>query len=175
MNPSEQLSALLDGELPTQAQVTLSQHLLRDPQQRRTLARYQQVRQLLQRREIGPDTANIAGQVQQALTEEPTVIVPNTQQPATTKAPRRIWRMGIAATVALIAVMGIAPQIAPLLTNSTSTPNLAQQNTTTLPAWVQQTPAYVNHYLSEHHAYAGASHVTQPMVQTTLVTYQYAE
>lgn len=172
MQTSEQLSAFLDGELTVDAHIALSQAVLRDPEQQGILGRYQQVRQVLQRQDQAPDAIQVASHIQAALADEPALLAPQTNRKSAITTRRR-WPVALAATLVLAAVIGIAPQVTPLLLNTTTT--LAQQTTTPSPALVQRPPAYVNRYLSEHHAYAGASHVTQPLVQTYRVAYHHAE
>lgn len=170
MKTAEQLSAFMDGELPLDAQIALSQAVLNDPEQQAILGRYQQVRQVLQRRDQAPDATRIAAQVQAALADEPVVLAPQTiRKPIT--ASRRIWPVALAASLVLVAVIGVTPQLTPFLSGSTTT--VAQQAEIPPPVLVQRPPAYVNRYLSEHHAYVGASHVTQPLVQTHRVAYHY--
>ena len=170
MKTSEQLSAFLDGELSVDDQVALSQALLRDPEQQGVLGRYQQVRQVLQQQDQAPDAIQIAAHIQAALVDEPAILAPQTIRKPT-RVSRPIWPVAIAATLALVAVIGFAPHIVPTLLNTPTT--VAQQESS--PGLIQQPPAYVSRYLSEHHAYAGASHVTQPIMQTNRVAYRYAE
>lgn len=160
MNQQEQLSAFMDGELSTAAQVTLSNTLLQDAKLQQTFGRYQKIRQSLHH-ESGPDATAIAARVQAALAQEPMILAPKPSLHRLRRIARpRTWGLALAATLALLAI-GVIPQLLPL--QPSTSPPIAQT-----PA---SPPAYLDHYLSEHHAYVGASHVAQPSVQRVSWTY----
>ncbi len=142
MNARERVSCCMDDELSADEHMAVSRVVLDDPELSAVWARYQRVRRLLQH-DTTPDVSDVAARVQQALAAEPTVFAPVAQR--LQRAPRRRWQMAFAASVALLAI-GLVPQWM-----FVEAPDQAL-----LP------PAYLNRYLSEHHAYLGASHVTQP-------------
>jgi negative regulator of sigma E activity len=172
VNQSEQLSALMDGELPVEAQVALSRKVLQDTRCQHTLVRYQKTRRLLQQ-DRGPDAANIAVRVQAVLTSEPAILAPKMQRKWFDKAPRRFWGLALAATAALFAINLGSHYLLP--TVNTLVPISPLVARAPVHSAVQQQPAYLNRYLSEHHAYVGTSHVTQPSAQLTLAAVHYVE
>ncbi len=153
MNTRERISCCMDDELSTDEDMAVSRGVLDDAALSATWARYQQIRRLLQH-DNTPDASGVAAQVQQALASEPTVFAPVVQR--SRRAPRRRWQIAFAASVVLLAI-GLIPQWM-----SVEAPDQAS-----LP------PAYLDRYLSEHHAYLGASHVTQPNAGGALMAVRY--
>ncbi len=170
MNTREQLSCFMDGELSVDDQLILSRAVLSDAVLHESWARYQYVRQSFQHEEA-PDASGVAARVQQALVSEPIVFAPMVSKPPRTTNHR--WRKAVAASVALL-VIGLVPQwmsmqaVQPGLLPVAQVASSEQQKT-------QLPPAYLNRYLSEHHAYLGASHVTQPNVRSSLMTVRYVQ
>jgi negative regulator of sigma E activity len=170
MNTREQLSCFMDGELSIDDQLMLSRAVLSDAELHESWARYQHVRQSLQH-EVALDASGVAARVQQTLVSEPTVFAPMASKSQRTTYHR--WRKAFAASVALL-MIGIAPlwmstqDVQPGLLPGAQVVSLEQQKP-------QLPPAYLNRYLSEHHAYLGASHVTQPNVRSSLMTVRYVQ
>lgn len=161
MKTPEQVSCLVDGELSTEDHLTVGQAVLEDATMHASWARYQQIRQVLQH-DTAPDAAGVAARVQQALAAEPTVFAPAAA--GRSRAPRRRWQMALAASVALLAI-GLAPH----WMAADSPPDQVPVAQVSAPE--STPPAYLSRYLAEHHAYLGASHVTQPNSGVMAVRY----
>ena len=159
----EQVSALVDGELSIDDYLAASRAVLDDSELNATWVRYQRIRQLLQY-DSAPDASGVATQVQQALVSEPTVFAPVAKRPK--RAPRHRWRMAFAASIALLTI-GLMPQ---WMQTEAPSPDLVS-----VPERVQVSPAYLNRYLSEHHDYLGASHVTQPNGRGSLMVAHHVQ
>ncbi|MEM6405679.1 MAG: sigma-E factor negative regulatory protein [Pseudomonadota bacterium] len=168
MNTCEQVSCLVDGELSADDHLALSQSVLKDAEMSAAWVRYQQVRQLLQH-DMAPDASGIAAQVHQALASEPTVFAPVVKKPES--VPYRRWRLAIAASVVLLTI-GLVPH---WISVQDTQPDLVPIAQVSAPEQGQSAPAYLNRYLSEHHAYLGASHVTQPNGRDSVMAVRYVQ
>lgn len=171
----EQLSALVDDELPAAEHALLLERLTRDAELRECLGRYQLLRDVLNNRVAMPVDDRFVDRVMGAIESEPTY---QAHPPA---AWRRLGKslagVAVAASVALVAVLALqnsdpgagtpAPRVASL-----DTPPAAPA-----PAevWERRPPAPVderlNGYLVQHNEYAASSGVQGVLPYVRIVGY----
>jgi len=101
----EQLSVLLDGELPVEEEELLFQRLERDPAHRETFGRYCLIGEFIRGSEVSVETLRISTGVRDALAGD-------AAHSATRRSPKIVWSMGkglvglgIAASVAVVALI----------------------------------------------------------------------
>jgi negative regulator of sigma E activity len=102
----EQLSALLDGELPAEEEALLLKRLGRDSAHRETLARYSLIGDFLRGNIADPAALGVGERVRAALDDEQAYR--SAEQPLGWSGLRRgIAGIGIAATIAVIALISL--------------------------------------------------------------------
>jgi negative regulator of sigma E activity len=106
---NEQLSALMDGELPPEETALLMRRLEREPELAQRLARYRAIGDVLRNDRAQP-SADFARRVSAAVTREPAPAVPMRApaRPARWRALRPVMGLGVAAAVGALAVVLIA-------------------------------------------------------------------
>lgn len=105
----EQLSALLDGELPPDRHQPLIDSLARDAALRAQMARYSRISAVLHQDEPPiVDASGVADAIHDALQHEPTVLAP--KRPQTLNMPRVALGAALAAGVAVLSIV-MAPQM----------------------------------------------------------------
>jgi len=108
---NEQLSALLDGELPVEQQELLLRRLDNDPELRERFARYSLIGDVLTDHEARVEALQIADRVREQLRDEeasPTSRQPHGRQPGTAIGSGLLGA-GLAAVAALIVVLNLGP------------------------------------------------------------------
>jgi negative regulator of sigma E activity len=104
---SDQISAFIDDELSDEESAFLLRRFERDADARNRAARYTMIGAALRDELLGPDHSILRRRIAVALTGT----APSAQQRATPRLPSRYWRpalgVGIAATVAVAAVLGL--------------------------------------------------------------------
>jgi sigma-E factor negative regulatory protein RseA len=173
----EQLSALVDEELPAGEHALLLERLSRDAALRERLGRYQLVNDVLNNRVAMPVDAGFSLRVMQAIAAEPAYH----QAPASAwpKLLKPLAGAALAASVALVAVLSVqslnrdtAPTTAP--------PRLASAAPSQAPVpvaqgqWDRQAPAVrsrLDGYLVHHNEYAASSGVQGVLPYVRIVGY----
>lgn len=101
----EWFSALVDGELSSQAQANLIPQLHRDPELRERWSSYHLIRDTL-RNNLPPRMRNgLAERVARALDDEPTVLAP--RRFTWPSFRRQVAGLGVAATIAAVAILAV--------------------------------------------------------------------
>ena len=100
----EQLSALLDGELPEAEQRLLLERLAREPELRAQWSRYQLIRSALHQHLPEHIDLNFAERVQAALQDDPTQ---QSSPGRLTRAFKPLAGLAVAASVAVVAIMAV--------------------------------------------------------------------
>jgi sigma-E factor negative regulatory protein RseA len=112
---NEQLSACLDGELPPAELDLLLKRLERDPELRATLGRYSAVGEVMRNAKPAVASRSFADKVMAAVDQEPATARRRVRiPPALLRSLRPIAGVGVAATVAAVAIFsvqraGVAP------------------------------------------------------------------
>ena len=101
----EQLSALLDNELPVEEEELLFRRLEKDPEYRAVLGRYSLMRELIASSDVDPAALRISERVRAALQDEVIPVESTVQKYAWSGSGNSLFRYGTAAAVAMIAVM----------------------------------------------------------------------
>jgi sigma-E factor negative regulatory protein RseA len=172
----EQLSALVDDELPAAEQALLFERLTRDASLRECLGRYQLTRDVLNNRVAMPLDGRFVDRVMTAIEAEP----------AYQSRPGMPWRrfgkpaagVAVAASVALVAVLALQ-NLAPA-TRSAPVPQVA--SVAPLPGavlpvqevWERQSSPVggrLNGYLVQHNEYAASSGVQGVLPYVRIVGY----
>jgi negative regulator of sigma E activity len=106
---NEQLSALMDGELPPEETALLMRRLEREPELAERLSRYRAIGDVLRNDRAQP-SADFASRVSAAVAREPApaVSVRRASRPARWRALRPVMGLGVAADVGALAVVLIA-------------------------------------------------------------------
>ncbi len=106
---NEQLSALMDGELPPEETALLLRRLEREPALARRLARYRAMGDVLRGDRVQP-SADFASRVSAAIAQEPAPVAPiqPARRPPVLKSLRPLIGFGVAAAVGALAVVLIA-------------------------------------------------------------------
>jgi sigma-E factor negative regulatory protein RseA len=121
---NEQLSACLDGELPPAELDLLLKRLERDPELRDAVGRYAAIGEGLRNAKPAVASRSFADKVMSAVSQEPTVAHRRVRlPPAFVRSLRPIAGIGVAATVAAVAIfsvqrVGVAP--GPVAANQTA-------------------------------------------------------
>ncbi len=103
----EQLSAVLDGELDVDEEELLLRRLERDESRRATLFRYSLIGECMRGVAPAPAAFEIRERVAQALEGEPAFVGTRGASPALFRASRGLIGAGIAAAVAVVAVISL--------------------------------------------------------------------
>ena len=174
----EQLSVLLDGELPIGEEEMLLQRLERDVGYRETYSRYCLIGELIRGSKVDLETLNISTGVRDALAEE--------AAHSTTGGPFRSGRgigkglvgIGIAASVAAVAVISFVNIDRDL--GSSQSPTVAQAGLSYTVPEVNRSvgviaPVRLTSYLVSHGEFSSAlsrrvmdSHIVTPMPETVV-------
>jgi len=171
---NEQLSALLDGELPVEQQDLLLRRLDSDPELRERFARYSLVGDVLIDHEAHVDALQIADRVREQLREDE---APAAARPAGAAVGSGLLGAGLAAAAALIVVLNLGPD-----RDEASAPQLAAVAPVTVPVagGVEQAdrlhanvaPERMTRYLVTHAEFANSasrqivdSHIVMPAFQ----------
>ncbi len=157
----EQLSAMMDGELPETEQALLMARLQRDPELRRSWARYHMIGDSLRGQHLVPEDIGIADAVTGALQTEPAHRVGHAA--LLRKAAKPIAGLAVAASVAVVAVLSLQ-QVGPDASGSGAIP-MAQAPA--VPATLVRAPqdnsaataAQLNQYLVNHNEFAAGTGV----------------
>ena len=105
---NEQLSACLDGELPPAELDLLLKRLERDPELRQTLSRYTAVGEAMRQARPAIASRSFADKVMAALDQEPAVARRRLRMPPVLlRSLRPVAGLGVAATVAAVAIFSI--------------------------------------------------------------------
>jgi len=106
---NEQLSALMDGELPPEETALLMRRLEREPALARRLARYRSMGDVLRGDRAQP-SADFASRVSAAIAQEPTPVTPirPARRQNALRRLRPLMGLGVAAAVGALAVVLIA-------------------------------------------------------------------
>ena len=147
----EQLSALLDGELPVEQESLLLRRLGREPGRRATMARYGLIGELLRDAETGTTGLAISKRVSAALAAEAAPRQTAAPSAAPSAGPGLIGT-GIAAGIALVVLLNLAD-----LAGSKS---LVKRNT----------PASVAAVVHDDHTAAGSTRMTRYLVSHSRYT-----
>lgn len=102
----EQLSALLDGELPIEEQEMLLHRLDRDPELREKYARYSVIGGVLTDGELPVGAMQIADRVRDQLRDDPE---PAVRRPPGAVVGSGLFGAGLAAAAALLVVLNLSP------------------------------------------------------------------
>jgi sigma-E factor negative regulatory protein RseA len=116
-NSREQISALMDGELGNESK-SIIQALGKNDEHRRTWARYHLIRDCLHGNLPEHIDLDIAARVSEAIKSEPSIVAPS----HTTNVLKPVLGFAIAASVAVIAILGIQQ------TNTTPSLSLPSQS-----------------------------------------------
>jgi len=151
----EQLSALLDGELPVEEEDLLFRHLEKNQEFKAVYGRYTLMTELIQGSSVNPAVLNLSERIREALTEQ----APHTSLQMPTKtwstAVKGLVGAGIAASVAILALISLnsvdrdaapVPAVAKLTTNSDSYTVPAVEHGDNMAI----TPARLTNYLVSH-------------------------
>ncbi len=173
----EQLSALVDDELPAGEHALLLERLSRDPGLRERLGRYQLVNDVLNNRVAMSIEKDFPLRVMQAIEADPTYH----------RSPLTVWHrlrkplagMAVAASVALVAVLSVqsinrdtAPVTAPRL--ATVAPSQDVVRVVQQGQWDRQAPevrSRLDGYLVHHNEYAASSGVQGVLPYVRIVGY----
>ncbi len=101
----EQLSALLDNELPVEEEELLFRRLENNPEYRAVLGRYSLMRELIASSDVDPATLQISERVRAVLHDEVIPVESTVQKNIWSGTGNGLFRFGTAAAVAMIAVM----------------------------------------------------------------------
>ena len=105
---NEQLSACLDGELPPAELDLLLKRLARDPELRETLGRYSAVGEAMRNAKPAVASRSFADKVMAAVDQEPAAARRRVRMPpALLRSLRPIAGVGVAATVAAVAIFSV--------------------------------------------------------------------
>lgn len=187
----EQVSALLDGELSTDAAVEVLDALSWDDELRGRWERYQLVREAMRNslpKYIGPD---LAGGISRKLEAEPAILAPQRQPTRFHPALKPAAGLAVAASVALLTIAGLrsltensvpvspvsvatvdqevgAQSTAPVLASNPRTAPVS-------PSWEKAGPGVestLNRYLVNHYEYASANGMKGMLPYVTIVGYE---
>jgi sigma-E factor negative regulatory protein RseA len=165
---NEQLSACLDGELPEAELDLLLKRLERDPELRQALGRYTVIAEALREPKPVVVSSSFADKVMAAVEQEPATAhrAPRVS-PALMRRLRPVAGIGIAATVAAVAILsvrqaGVVPETiatnepvatpATLVTQSEAVPSYVVPTSTSQPAFVPATR--LTNYVVAHSEYS---------------------
>lgn len=170
----EQLSALVDDELPAAEHALLLERLARDAGLRECLGRYQLMRDVLNNRVAMPVDGRFVDRVMHAIEAEPAY---QARSGSWRRLAKPLTGVAVAASVALVAVLALqnvdpgtnapAPQVA-----STGLP--APERAASGDVWERQpAPAggRLNGYLVQHNEYAASSGVQGVLPYVRIVGY----
>jgi len=157
----EQLSALLDGELPAEEIDLLLARLDRDPGRRATLGRYAMIGECIRTGTAVPGALGVAERVRAALATEAAPVPERRRLPGRARG----WMAGaLAASVALVAVLRIVPGVpapaaqavagAPALAQAAGLEPLAEVSTVASRRLAPQAATRLTGYLLAHGEYA---------------------
>jgi len=152
----EQLSALVDDELPDAEQALLLRQLGTDPALCRRLARYQIISDALQNHLPPQVDAGFHQSIQVALQDEPALHV---ESPRFAGLFKPLAGLAVAASVAVVAVLSLQsirnePVSTPVLASAPVAQDYLRADIRTLPASSPQTPQNLDAYLVNHNEYA---------------------
>jgi sigma-E factor negative regulatory protein RseA len=173
-NIQEQLSALVDDELPAAEHALLLERLARDASLRECLGRYQLVRDVLNNRVAMPVDDRFVHRVMAAIDTEPAY---HAQAGAWRRFAKPVAGMAVAASVALVAVMALqnldpdaaapVPRIASATVPRTGVVPVQE-------VWERQpvpVGSRLNGYLVQHNEYAASSGVQGVLPYVRIVGY----
>ncbi len=164
----EQVSALVDDELPAAETTLLVERLSRDAELRARLGRYQLISDVLNNRVGAPVSEGLADRVMRALDDEPSHQSTLAAAGAWRKLLKPVAGVAVAASVALVAllsVQSITQQSAPAPQLASSAPVQPEQQDfvrVQQGQWHRQAPQVrkrLNGYLVHHNEYATSSGV----------------